>query len=155
YQGIPLRPKTRYAAVVGTKILDVNHAPLAASRTVNQIASDQHPAGMGDAAFAEHRDALTALAEAHIDRAQIAGLTVFTTGSPADALGAVRDAMIAAPPVPSKPFVKNEVFDDYCVYESTIPMPEYQEGAPPYTDAGGDWVFDAMGIPVLQRQEEA
>ncbi len=63
--------------------------------------------------------------------------------------------MIASPPAPSASFTPEEVFDTFCVYATTIPMPEYQGGQPPYTDTGGAWVFDAAGNPVLQRMEES
>ena len=58
-------------------------------------------------------------------------------------------APLAAPlPAPKTPFARKEVFDDFCVYEGSIPMPVYQQGSPPYTDAGGDWAFDGSGAPV-------
>ena len=63
--------------------------------------------------------------------------------------------MLAKPPVPTAQFTPNEVFSDFCVYSTTISMPEYQGGVPPYSDSGGGWVFDASGAPVLQRNEPA
>jgi hypothetical protein len=111
---------------------------------------------MTDSVLVTYLAALDEIAKAGIPKDDIAGLTVFTTGSPADAFGKVTAAMLAAKaPTPSKPFVRNEIFDTYCVYETTIPMPEYQGGEPPYQDAGGAWVLDSNGAPVLQRMEEA
>jgi hypothetical protein len=158
-QGAPLRPRTRYAAVVMRALHDAAGQPLGVSPTMAAIAAGTRPAGLGDAGFASYQAAVAALGKASIDVTQVAGLAAFTTGAPDLAVGKVITAMNATPPVISSPWVPHEVFTglpaNYCVYETTIPMPEYQEGAPPYTSSGGDWVFDAAGNPVLQRQEEA
>jgi hypothetical protein len=58
-------------------------------------------------------------------------------------------------PVVSGAWTAEEVFPTYCVFQNTIPMPEYQGGTPPYTNTGGGWVFDASGAPVFQRNELA
>jgi hypothetical protein len=151
-QGVPLLPKTRYAAVVSTSLHDTTGATLA---PMTAFASGARPPGITDAGFATYQAALTALGAAKIDEAQVAGLAAFTTGSPTDALGKVVAAMKVSPPAPSAAWTPNEVFPTFCVYSTTISMPEYQEGVPPYTDSGGDWVFDASGNPVLQRMEPA
>ncbi|HTM22580.1 MAG TPA: hypothetical protein VL172_18790, partial [Kofleriaceae bacterium] len=52
-------------------------------------------------------------------------------------------------------FVRTDLFDDFCVYQSTLPMPDYQAGEPPFDDPpSGAWVFDG-GAPVYQRAEQA
>jgi hypothetical protein len=149
-QGVPLRPKTRYAAVVMGALGSLGQSPAMAL-----LAKGVEPAGLGDAGFATYQAALKALAAAAIDVTQVAGLAAFTTGAPTDALGKVVAAMNAAPPVPAAPFTPDEVFPTFCVYSTTIPMPEYQGGSPPYSSDGGGWVFDATGAPVLQRLEPA
>jgi hypothetical protein len=154
-QGAPLRPRTRYAAVVRRGLLDARGAPLGVSAGMATIAAGSAPPGMSAAALASYRAALPALAAAKIDVTDVAGLAVFTTDAPTEAMGRVTAAMIAATPPPTKPFARTDLFDTFCVYATTIPMPEYQQGDPPYTDAGGDWAFDGSGNPVLQRQEEA
>lgn len=137
-QGIPLRTKTRYAAVVTTGVRAASGEAL-------------EPAG---AAADRWADELAILEGLGVDRDRVAGVTVFTTGDPTAQLAAVRTAALARPlPVIDAPFVRGEVFDDYCVYETTIGMPDYQSGTPPYTDAGGEWRFDASGAPIVQRME--
>jgi pimeloyl-ACP methyl ester carboxylesterase len=84
-----------------------------------------------------------------------AGVTVFTTTNPAAGLTAARDAAIATLPVIDAPFAQTDVFADFCVYHTTIDMPDYQTGTPPFDAAGGAWVLDASGAPVLQRHETA
>src|SRR5262249_11274891 len=121
-QGVPLRPKTRYAAVV------MDSLGVGPSAAMAQLASGARPAGLGDAGFATYQAALPALPAAKIDVSHVAGLAAFPTGAPTDALGKVVAAMNAAPPMPSAPFVPHEVFPTFCVYETTISMPEYQKG---------------------------
>ncbi|MEP7120551.1 MAG: hypothetical protein ABJE95_06570 [Byssovorax sp.] len=155
-QGVPLRPHTRYAAIVRRSLHDAKGALLDRSPSMAALASGGRPEGMSDAVLASTLAALDTAAKAGIPRDDIAGITIFTTGSPTDSFAQVTAAMLAAPaPAPTKPFVRNEIFTDYCVYETTIPMPEYQGGAPPYQEEGGGWVFDDKGAPVLQRMEEA
>jgi hypothetical protein len=150
-QGVPLRPVTRYAAVVMTSMA----AGIAPSPSMSALASGARPDGISDAGFATYGAALQALAAAKIDVKSVAALAAFTTGSPLVAMGKVVAAMNASPPSPSAPWTANEIFPTYCVYSTTIPMPEYQGGTPPYTYTGGNWVFDTSGNPVLQRMEEA
>ncbi len=154
-QGAPLRTATRYAAVVMRSLHDAAGQPLGVSPAMAAIAAGTAPAGLGATGVASYQAAVKALAAASIDVAEVAGLAAFTTGTPDVTIGKVVTAMNAAPPAIAAPWVPDEIFRTYCVYQTTIPMPEYQEGMPPYTDSGGDWVFDAAGNPVLQRMEEA
>ncbi|MBA3463387.1 MAG: hypothetical protein H0T46_25755 [Deltaproteobacteria bacterium] len=136
-QGIPLRPATRYAAVVTTELRTATGEPLS-------------PATAGEKArWSAQIEAL----ESHgVDVTQIAGLTVFSTGDPAAQLARVRTAVLARPlPVIDAPFARTELFADYCVYETTIKMPDYQSGTPPFETSGGTWQYDATGAPILQR----
>jgi hypothetical protein len=151
-QGTPLRPKTTYAAVVTTA------AGLSPSDDMTSLASGSTPSGMSKGVFGEYQAALSTLAQAGVPKASIAGLAVFTTNDPTAQLGTVLADMLSRPlPQLISPLVRTDLFDDYCVYESAIPMPDYQQGAPPYDFAtsGGTWVFDRTGTPVLQRHEEA
>ncbi len=154
-QGTPLRPTTRYAAVVTRGLHDAAGQALGVSAAMAQIAAGAAPPGLGATGVASYQAAMKALAAASIPAGEVAGLAAFTTGAPDVTVGKVITAMEASPPAISAPWVPNEVFRTYCVYQTTIPMPEYQEGMPPYTDSGGDWVFDSAGNPVLQRMEEA
>jgi hypothetical protein len=155
-QGVPLRPATRYVAAVMRGLGDASGKPLGVSESMSYLVGGLQPAGMGDAAFASYQAGVSALVAAKIDVTEVAGLAVFTTDTPGAELDTVTKAMLAAPqPVISMPFAQTDLFSNYCVYATTIPMPEYQGGVPPYNDTGGGWVFDANGEPVLQRMEEA
>jgi hypothetical protein len=155
-QGFPLRPGATYAAVVLRKALDAAGQKLGVSLSMAQLAAGDRPQGLPAPAADAYLGALRALAKMGIAGADVAGLAVFRTGTPIDQLKAVRDDALARPlPQPITGFGLHETFDGYCVYASTLSMPVYQSGAPPYAASGGGWVFDAHGIPQFQRSEEA
>lgn len=154
-QGIPLRPGTRYAAVVMRETPDIDGKPLGRSAAMAALAAGRQPDGLSGAASSHYREALDALVSHGIKAERIAGLAVFTTDTPMASFDAVRRDMLARPlPVPSA-FASMEVFDNFCVYKGTVDLPEYQRGAAPYASEGGDWVFDEQGHPSWQRNEKA
>jgi hypothetical protein len=151
-QGAPLRPKTTYAAVVTTA------TGLLPSPEMVAIASGTPPAAMPASVYAEYQSAISSVSQLGIASTDIAGLAVFTTDDPTRELGLVLADMLAHPvPLPDTPFHQTDLFQDFCVYGATIPMPDYQAGDPPYTfaETGGGWAFDPSGKPVQQRTEEA
>jgi hypothetical protein len=154
-QGMPLRPKTRYAVVVTRGLRDTAGEPLGVSQSVEDLKNGKTPAGMTAEAAAEHR-AFSTLEAAGIPTGDVAALTVFTTGDPVSTMGrAIENARQNDLPAPNEAFSKTDEFPTYCVYASTIDMPVYQAGAPPFSDEGGGFVLDASGVPVLQRHETA
>jgi hypothetical protein len=58
-------------------------------------------------------------------------------------------------PTIDTPFARDEVFDGYCVYSSTITLADYQSGVPPYDQSGGTWRFDENGQPIFDHYEKA
>lgn len=158
-QGTPMRASTRYAAFVTTA------TGLSASPSMASIAAGSAPAGMSAAVFTEYASALEALESTGVGASSIAGMTVFTTHDPTTQLPVVLKDALDHLPVPG-PFHRTDVYDTYCVYESTLKMPDYQSGSAPYTfecaaddplcqRTGGGWIFDGAGHPVVQRYEEA
>ena len=78
----------------------------------------------------------------------------FTTQDPTDQMARlVEHARTLGTPEASE-FALTDSFDDYCVFESTVDMPVYQTGEPPFDDGGGTFAWDA-GAPVLQGYETA
>jgi hypothetical protein len=69
----------------------------------------------------------------------------------------VRDDAVAAHPLalPPTPPALLATYDDYCVFRTTISVPVYQSGEPPYQTVGGDWRFDAAGHPLFDHMEDA
>lgn len=155
-QGRPLAPRARYAAVVRRTVRDAAGASLGVPRSLAELIAGRVPEGMSAAVAEEHSDALARLAELGVPSSSLAGLAVFTTDDPVAGLAAVRAAMLARPlPRPVEPFRADETFDDFCVFSSTIDMPDYQSGTPPFNEVGGDWRFDDAGAPIFQRDEPA
>ncbi|HEY4121748.1 MAG TPA: hypothetical protein VGM56_27970, partial [Byssovorax sp.] len=156
FQGIPLRPKTRYAAVVTTKLASVSGKPVGADATMQALAAKKSVPGLASDVVSEYEDALDALDAHGTARATVAGLAVFTTGDPTAEFEAAREVLVSAPlPMPDPTWTADEQFTRYCVFESTIEMPDFQSGTSPYTNDGGNWVFDASGAPVVQHMEQA
>jgi len=155
-QGIPLRPAARYAAVVTRRVRDAELRPLGRSTEMAQLASGARPASLADAVAQEYRDAILALGPL-VAADQIAALAVFTTDDPAAALVRVRDEALATHPIapPATPPTLRDTWRDYCVYSSTISIPDYQSGTPPYTRAGGDWRFGGDGHALFDHAETA
>lgn len=135
-QGAPMLPGTRYAAVVTDAVTDELGDPIAA-------ASDDDLAHLADVVMI--------LDGLGVDTATIAGLTAFTTGdSTAEMFAVTEDALSRPLPELDAPLALVEVFDEFCVYATTLPMPNYQAGEPPFSTQGGTWQFDASGAPVFQ-----
>jgi hypothetical protein len=155
-QGLPLRAHERYAAVVLRDALDAQGQRLGVPLAMAQLAAGVAPEGLSAPAFAAHEQALHALARAGIPAQAIAGLAVFSTWDPTEGFRAFLSDALARPlPQPQAPFALHDVFPDYCVYQTTIAMTEYQQGDPPYSSGGGAWAVDASGKPVPQRDEPA
>ena len=151
-QGIPLRPGTLYAAILRARLRDASGAALRVSDAVAALSNGQHLSGLSGGALEAYQLAMGAAAEAHID--DVAALAVFRTGDPTATFAQFRASALMMPPPIAAPFVAKETFRDFCVFASTIPMPDWQSGTPPFETDGGGWQFDA-GAPLLQRFETA
>jgi hypothetical protein len=141
-QGIPLHPRTRYAAVITRAVKDAHGHRLAAAPS---------PLGRDD-----YDGALATLAPL-VAAADVAGLAVFTTDDPSAQMGLVRDDAVASHPLglPTTPPALLFTYDDYCVFQTVITVPVYQSGTPPYDTKGGDWLFDAAGNPLFDHTEQS
>jgi hypothetical protein len=155
-QGYPLRPATRYAAVVTDAVKDAAGAALAQSPAVAALASGSAPAGMNPSALPTYVAALAAAGKAGWTSAHVAGIAAFTTGDPTAQTSLFRTSILSLPlPAPDQAFTQTEIFPEFCVYESTLKMPDYQAGTPPFLTEGGGWALDSAGNPAVQTSEEA
>jgi hypothetical protein len=144
-QGIPLRPGARYAAVVLGTLGDAEGAPLDRPAAIDAILA-------GEPAYPALADAAAALADAGVELEEVAGLTAFTTqDGPADLVRFVDHARALPVPQPTAAFTLTELFPEYCVYQSTVEMPVYQQGTPPFSSGGGAWPAE----PEVQSYELA
>lgn len=156
-QGIPLRSRTTYAAVLIAQPPDdanATDAALGRSQTLADLL-----AGRPIPDLAAHRalwdDALYAIADVGLDPAKVVGLTTFHTANATAQL----DSFLAQtyrgnrPTTPAASDVSLvEVHDRFCVFGATITLPDYQRGEPPFsTPPDGTWQSDASGRPILQR----
>jgi hypothetical protein len=155
-QGVPLHPRARYAAVVTTRVLDAAGNSLSQSPEMAALAVGRRPDGMPADTFVEYVDALATIS-ARVGSGDVAGLAVFTTDDPTAAVRVVRDDAQAAHPIsaPLSPPQLGDEFDDYCVYDTTVRVPVYQSGTPPYSKVGGDWKLDGAGRPLFDHEEVA
>lgn len=150
-QGVPLTPGHRHVAVVTTRVRDRAGRALGPSAAIRALRDGARPAGLDEAGAAAHQRALDALDALGVEPAAIA---VFTPADATTPMRALRDAILAHAPTLDGPLELLETHDDFCVFASTLPMPSFQRGEPPFAAEGGDVVFEG-GVPVLQRTEPA
>lgn len=149
FQGAPLRANTRYAAVV---LRDVADPPLRASDTMTRLVSGEAIDGLEGAARSEYDDAIATLVADGLRADSIAAVSVFTTDDPVRDMRRVAEHIVSEPRPVLGDFALADTFDDYCVYETTVDVPDYQSGEPPYRSEGGAWQFDEAGTPIVQRR---
>ena len=160
-QGLPLRPAAVYAAVVLRSALDINGKALGRTLQMAQLADGVCPANLSSTICTLYIDAIHTLSGQGISSDSIAGLAVFTTDSPQAGFAAVVKDMLARPLPTPGPFTLVATYSgdtpagSYCEFQSTVQIPDYQFGTPPFTSTGGYWVFTDAGAPVLQRMETA
>ena len=140
-QGRPLAPDELYAAVVMRRLGDGEGELLAAMDT--ETIPEAYAA------------ALSELVDLGFDGTDIAGMAVFRTQDVGAQMRAMTAAVHEHVPTPAQVFELTDTFDDFCVYQSVLPMPVYQGGDPPYLTGGGGIAWDDDGTPVLQRHEDA
>ena len=147
-QGLPLRPGALYAAVITRELRSWAGERLGQAQELRDLS------GLGDASDA-YEQVLQTLANGDLPSSEIAGLAVFRTQDPEAELRVFHDALVALPlPQIVEPFVQAEAFAGYCVYETTLTMPVFQSGEPPYDDGGGTLAM-VDGVPTVQRSEAA
>ena len=154
--GYPLLRNTKYAIVVTVGVKDTSGNPVAPSPDLVEVLGT--PSARTQAVHDLFAPAVADLASNGVPTSQIAHLTVFTTTDPTKDLYAVRDDVRKNQPAPTVDptmWQQMETTADYDVYQGWYgPVPNYQKGVLPFTSAGGDFVFDSTGKPVLQSTEK-
>jgi hypothetical protein len=151
--GQPLRPKTRYAAVVTSRLRGPGGAAVKRSPGLGE-ALGEAPATEGTARLRElFAPAVTELEAVGIAREEVVHMTVFTTNDPTEETFRVADDVFRSVPAPTaRDLTLATEGAEMDVYEGTYgPSPNYQAGRVPYSKPkdGGAFVFDGGG-PVLQ-----
>jgi predicted esterase len=155
--GLPLAQGRLHAAVVTDALRDTNGLPVETAPFVQRM-KDGAVEGPFEAASLPLYETLWAELEKRegLSRVHVVTATVFRTGSPAEPLEIVaRFLRRNYRPNPSG-LVYDAQFSNnsYFVIRGTIVAPQFQKGTPPFTTPGtGGFVFDARGVPVVQREE--
>ncbi|AKF07738.1 alpha/beta hydrolase [Sandaracinus amylolyticus] len=156
-QGRPLRPRTRYAAILTRALRGDDDQPFVRAPALDALLAGETPDGLSERAASAFRDALDRLRELEtVALDDVVALTVFRTGDPLEVLRrAVAATEGAHAPALETAFEARETFDDYCVFEGAMRVPVFQQGEPPFQREGGAWALDDDGAPVRQREETA
>jgi hypothetical protein len=153
--GYPLRPNTQYAVVVTSAVTAADGSAITPSGDLAEVLDLAPVEERVQAAHDLYAPAVADLATDGIAARSIVQLAVFTTNDPTADLFAVADDVHASVPAPTADagaWTANDQTPDYDVYEGTYgPSPNYQAGTPPYSNTGGNFVFDASGKPQLQN----
>jgi len=154
-QGLALRPKTRYAALLTRKDASAT-SPFGRSQALADLLAGHALPALGTNRVGVYVAALeSARDKSAIDPTTIVGATVFTTADPVSELATYLAAAKAEPKPDYSGFTLSETFDRFCVYEKTITLPDYQHGEPPFMNAGeGTWRL-AGGKPEVVRRAES
>lgn len=153
-QGVPLRSDTLYALVVRRGLRTPEGTLFAAAPQMHTLAGGRVPAGLSESAGIAYRTAYEALDDLGIAPDEVLGMAVFRTADPVAVLrraAETTDLVLS----PSAPFAPAEVFDDYCVFHTTLGVPVYQGGEPPYSTEGGAWRWSSDRRLELDHEEEA
>lgn len=149
-QGAPLRPTTRYAAIVTDAVRAASGTSLAPGEAMRALASGD-PQGVDEGVAGALSSALVSVESWGTPRGSVVALAVFTTQDPVAQAVRFTEAARAYTPLAGG-FSLTDTFDDYCVFEGTMDVPVFQRGDPPFLAEGGGWSEGASG-PELQGFE--
>jgi pimeloyl-ACP methyl ester carboxylesterase len=133
--GFPLRPRTTHALVLTTDF-------------VNRVTDWRESR--------DWRDLDATLLQLHVDPEQIAHAVQFTTQDPVGEMAKFKARIsndLTLPPL-DQPIRRFHRANGVSGYEGTMWVPMWQHGTKPYLTSGGGFVFDAEGMPVLERWEK-
>jgi hypothetical protein len=159
--GFPLRPHTRYAAIVTHTLRADGGGDVLASAELEEVLGIVPATGPRIALAEEVAPALDVIDGTGTRRQAIRQLAVFTTGDPSAELLAIADHVRREVPAPD--FIARDPWDvvkydpDYTLYRARFgPIPNYQQGTVPYSkpEDGGDILFED-GVPVVANTYEA
>jgi predicted esterase len=153
--GQPLRPSTRYAIVVTSRLRAADGSAIAPSDDLAQVLDLAPVQPRVQAAHDLYAPAIQQLASTGIAPRDVVHLAVFTTNDPTADLFAVADDVHASVPAPTADagaWAAKDHTAAFDVYEGTYgPSPNYQQGRIPYAQPsdGGAFAFDAAHKPIV------
>lgn len=161
--GAALLPKTSYALIVRRGLRDSVGRPLGQPEPLRRALDAAFGLGETPTDAKEARLAATfaPLVQAVSDGVltllprDLAAVTVFRTGAPAVQLATAATWLKAWPGYKAATgWKKIKDKPGYTLYTASYLAPNFQHGKPPYTAAGGGFVFGADGAPVPYREDE-
>ena len=151
--GFPLRSSTTYAAVVTRGVMNASGNNLGAvsdfERTKYQAAPEDEYVRAWWEIMNPAYDELEDLGL--VERGEVAALAVFTTQEVLDEMDRVREYIHAQPAPQAGDWRRMSDLAGIYRFEGWFDLPEFQAGAPPDFEGGGNFVFDQNGAPVSQR----
>ncbi len=166
-------PATTYAVMVTRGVAASDGQAIAADPDFATLLATSAPADARLAhawsAYAPLRSYIDAQG---LDADDVVAAAVFTTGDPAQALASVDltiratdidpdprdltlcDAGVTSPCDDGALRVCGSADGRFHEVHGRITLPRFQQGRPPYLDAGGDWIWDTNGDPVPQGTED-
>lgn len=157
--GFVLHPKRRYAFVVMKSIVDAAGSAIGAAKEIDALRIGNAPEGaLGKKALELYAPLWPTLTEAGINTADVAAATVFTTGDVVEELAKLSTDLVAKYSVTLTDIAVDPddgaAHDRYCELHAKVLYPQFQRGTPPF-DTEGLFDFQADGLPLKQRDEEA
>jgi hypothetical protein len=152
--GRPLRPKTRYAVVVTSKVTTPSGERILPSSDLEEVLDLRPVTDRTRAAHDLYAPAVRELGAAGIASADIVHLAVFTTNDPTEETFAAMDDVARSVPAPTaRDWARKDETVDLDVYEGNYgPSPNYQAGVVPFRKPqdGGGFIIE-NGAPKLQN----
>jgi hypothetical protein len=156
--GFVLNADRTYAFVVTDRVIDAAGKPVTASDTFLAAMNGTASGARADAVSDTLVDIAPALDAAGIAQGSVVSATVFTTGDVVRETAELGDKVLANTTVALVDLAVDP--DDgaslarFCELHATVDFPQYQPGEPPFKTEGV-FEFDAAGLPIEQRTEEA
>ncbi|MGM0558587.1 MAG: hypothetical protein ACQEVA_19535 [Myxococcota bacterium] len=153
--GFTLRQRTPYAFVITTGFGAPNDYTIDRPPAIQAALADDATGEMAEV-YAPLRDCAE---QAGLALDDIAIATVFTTQDATTATRKMREVVMSdatdTPSISDWREWEDATTTDVVAYRGTVDMPMFQEGTSPYQNTGGNLVFDADGMPEVQRWEAA
>ena len=151
--GRPLRPKTRYAVVITSKVRTTTGALITPADELAEVLDQKPVTERTRAAHDLFAPAVSELRTAGVAVADIVHLTVFTTNDATEETFAAMDDVVQNVPMPAaRDWTRKDENQDLVVYEGNYgPSPNYQAGDVPFRkpENGGGFIVE-NGKPKLQ-----
>lgn len=143
---------TLYAAVVTDDVLDTLATPLTAPPAIQRLRAEAPVGAFETAALPLYQTLWQQLEGSEgLSRTRVVTATVFRTGNPAAPLAALAKRK-KRPPL-RHPTLAGD-YGTFWLVSGEAPLPQYQQGTPPFTEAGsGGFVLNGRGRPIEQRRE--